>query len=86
MVSSAHDLAGTGFVDTADALAVAAFDLARRCAGGATLWRVWLLPIVIAAQLTNLRSIAEHGLTTGGNPFTASRSVQSNAARTIRVG
>ena len=49
-------------------------------AGGATLWRVWLLPIVIAAQLTNLRSIAEHGLTTGGNPFTASRSVQSNAA------
>lgn len=49
-------------------------------AGGEALLRVWILPIVVAAQLTNLRSIAEHGLTTGGNPFTASRSVQSNAA------
>jgi len=39
----------------------------------------WLLPLLLAAQLTNLRSIAEHGLTTGGNSFVASRSVRSNA-------
>jgi fatty acid desaturase len=40
--------------------------------------RVWLLPMAVAAQLSNLRSLAEHGLTTGGSPFTASRSVRSN--------
>jgi fatty acid desaturase len=40
--------------------------------------RVWLLPMVVAAQITNLRSLAEHGLTTGGSPFTATRSVVSN--------
>jgi hypothetical protein len=38
MASTAHDLAGSDFVGTAEALAVAAFDLARRCAGGATMW------------------------------------------------
>lgn len=42
------------------------------------LLRAWLVPLVLAAQVTNLRSLAEHGLTTGGNPFTASRSVLSN--------
>ncbi len=40
--------------------------------------RAWLVPMVLAAQITNLRSLAEHGLTTGGNPFTATRSVRSN--------
>lgn len=42
------------------------------------LLRAWLIPMILAAQITNLRSIAEHGLTTGDNPFTASRSVRSN--------
>lgn len=41
--------------------------------------RLWLIPLVIAAQVTNLRSPAEHGLTSSGSPFTASRSVRSNA-------
>jgi fatty acid desaturase len=40
--------------------------------------RAWLMPMVLAAQITNVRSLAEHGLTTGGNPFTATRSVVSS--------
>jgi fatty acid desaturase len=44
----------------------------------AAVLRLWLIPLIIASQLTNIRGIAEHGLTTGGNPFTASRTVLSN--------
>ncbi len=40
--------------------------------------RLWLFPMLVAAQLTNLRSLAEHGLTTSGNPFTATRSVRTS--------
>lgn len=40
--------------------------------------RLWLFPMLVAAQLTNLRSLAEHGLTTGGSPFTATRSVRTS--------
>ncbi|MBI2619304.1 MAG: fatty acid desaturase family protein [Ignavibacteriales bacterium] len=40
---------------------------------------VWILPLLVAAQLSNVRGLAEHGLTTGGNDFTASRTVVSNA-------
>jgi fatty acid desaturase len=40
--------------------------------------QLWLFPMMVAAQITGLRSIAEHGLTTGGSPFTASRSVLTN--------
>jgi fatty acid desaturase len=40
--------------------------------------RLWLLPMLVAAQLTNLRGLAEHGLTTGGSPFTATRSVRTS--------
>jgi fatty acid desaturase len=40
--------------------------------------KVWILPLLIAAQLANVRGISEHGLTTGGNPFTNSRTVISN--------
>ncbi|MGH7702980.1 MAG: fatty acid desaturase family protein [Gemmatimonadales bacterium] len=40
--------------------------------------RLWLLPMLVAAQFTNVRSLAEHGLTTAGNAFTATRSVISN--------
>jgi fatty acid desaturase len=40
---------------------------------------LWLAPLLLAAQLTNIRSLAEHGLTTSGNPFTATRTVISIA-------
>jgi fatty acid desaturase len=39
---------------------------------------VWILPLLVAAQFTNVRGLAEHGLTTGHNEFTASRTVVSN--------
>lgn len=51
--------------------------LALWCAPSAVM-RLWLLPMVVAAQLTNIRSLAEHGLTTSGNPFTATRSVRTS--------
>lgn len=43
-----------------------------------TIVRVWILPLLIAAQLTNIRGLAEHGMTTGGNPFINTRTVISN--------
>lgn len=39
--------------------------------------RLWFWPLVVAAQLTSLRSLAEHGLTSGDNPFVATRSVRT---------
>ncbi len=39
---------------------------------------VWVYPLLIAAQLTNVRGLAEHGMTTSGNPFTDTRTVISN--------
>ncbi len=39
---------------------------------------VWLIPLLIAGQLSNVRGLAEHGLTTGGNEFTDSRTVLSS--------
>lgn len=45
----------------------------------AAMVRLWLLPMLVAGQLTNLRSLAEHGLTTGGSPFTATRSVRTTS-------
>lgn len=44
----------------------------------ALIWKLWLLPLIIGALLTQLRAIAEHGLTTRGNVFTATRTVTSN--------
>lgn len=40
--------------------------------------QVWVLPLLVAAQLTNIRGLAEHGMTTGGNPFINTRTVISN--------
>ena len=40
--------------------------------------KVWGLPLLVAGQLSNVRGLAEHGVTTGDNPFTNSRSVISN--------
>lgn len=39
---------------------------------------IWLIPLLIAAQLTNVRGLAEHSLTTGDNVFTETRTVRSN--------
>jgi fatty acid desaturase len=39
---------------------------------------IWFYPWVVAAHISNVRGFAEHGLTTGGNPFTATRSITSN--------
>ena len=38
----------------------------------------WVYPLLVAAQLTNVRGLAEHGMTTGGNPFVDTRTVISN--------
>lgn len=40
--------------------------------------QLWVYPLLIAAQLANVRGLAEHGLTTGGNDFTSTRTVVSN--------
>jgi len=39
---------------------------------------IWLIPLLIAAQLTNVRGLAEHTLTTSNNVFTETRTVTSN--------
>jgi len=41
------------------------------------LWHVWGLPLLITALLSQVRAVAEHGLTEKGNVFTASRTVRS---------
>ena len=40
----------------------------------------WLYPLLLAGQFANLRGIAEHGLTTGGNEFTDTRTVTTHPA------
>ena len=42
--------------------------------------KLWIIPLLISAHLTELRAVAEHGLTTRGNTFTATRTVVSNRA------
>jgi fatty acid desaturase len=42
------------------------------------LWRIWLMPLLLTALLSQLRAVAEHGLTAKGSVFTASRTVVSN--------
>ncbi len=39
---------------------------------------LWFFPMIVAAHLTEFRAVAEHGLTTRGNVFTATRTVVSN--------
>lgn len=38
----------------------------------------WLYPLLFAGQFANVRGIAEHGMTTGGNEFTDTRTVATN--------
>ncbi len=40
--------------------------------------KIWLIPFIIASHLISLRAVAEHSMATGGNPFTATRTVLSN--------
>ncbi len=40
--------------------------------------KIWIIPLLISAHFTELRAVAEHGLTTRGNVFTATRTVVSN--------
>jgi fatty acid desaturase len=43
-------------------------------------WMVegWLLPLIVAGQIANVRGIAEHGMTTSGNEMTDTRTVATN--------
>jgi fatty acid desaturase len=41
--------------------------------------QVWLIPLLIAGQLSSVRGIAEHGFTTKGNEFVNTRTVLSNS-------
>jgi fatty acid desaturase len=38
----------------------------------------WLLPLLVAGQIANIRAIAEHGLTTNGNEMTDTRTVATH--------
>lgn len=38
----------------------------------------WLIPLLVAGQIANIRGISEHGMTTGGNEMTDSRTVATN--------
>jgi fatty acid desaturase len=40
--------------------------------------QLWLIPLLIAGQLSNVRGLAEHGMTTSGNEFIDTRTVISN--------
>jgi fatty acid desaturase len=40
----------------------------------------WIYPLLLAGQIANLRGIAEHGLTTGGNELTDTRTVTTHPA------
>lgn len=59
------------------ALIIGAVTLAVRTAPPQALWHIWGLPLVITALLSQVRAVAEHGLTEKGNVFTASRTVRS---------
>ncbi len=38
----------------------------------------WLLPLLVAGQIANIRGIAEHGMTTSGNEMTDTRTVATH--------
>lgn len=40
----------------------------------------WLLPLIVAGQIANIRGIAEHGMTTSGNEMTDTRTVATHPA------
>lgn len=61
-------------------LVIGAATLAVREVPLHALWRAWGLPLLITALLSQIRAVAEHGLTAKGNVFTASRTVISSRA------
>ncbi|HEX7517520.1 MAG TPA: fatty acid desaturase [Chthoniobacterales bacterium] len=60
------------------ALIVAALASAFYFFPGAWVLKAWIFPMFVAGQLANVRGLAEHGLTTAGNPFSETRTVVSN--------
>lgn len=60
------------------ALILVAVGLAFWTVQTATLLKLWVFPLLIGAQISNVRGLAEHGLTTSGNPFTDTRTITSN--------
>ncbi len=59
-------------------LLIGALAFAVRMVTPHALWCVWGLPLLITAVLSQVRAVAEHGLTVKGNVFTASRTVLSS--------
>jgi fatty acid desaturase len=45
----------------------------------------WIYPLLLAGQIANLRGIAEHGLTTGGNELTDTRTVTTHPALAFMI-
>jgi fatty acid desaturase len=39
---------------------------------------LWLIPLVLAAHMTAIRGLSQHGIAEAGDPFLASRSIQAN--------
>lgn len=50
---------------------------AHALVGGPALLRLWLIPLTATGLCSQVRAVAEHGLTLKGNTFTASRTVTS---------
>ncbi len=52
-----------------------------------TNWMVegWLLPLIVAGQIANIRGIAEHGMTTSGNELTDTRTVATNSVLSFLI-
>ena len=63
----------------AEYLALAPFYLALFfIAPSGVLVSLWLIPLIIAAHLTAIRGLTQHGITNAQDPFLASRSIQAN--------
>jgi len=60
------------------ALIMGLFGIAIRLFPFESILQVWFFPWLVAAQITSFRGVPEHAVTTGGNVFTATRTVLSN--------
>jgi fatty acid desaturase len=43
----------------------------------------WLIPLLVAVQIANIRGVAEHGMTTAGNEFINTRTVRTNPVMSL---
>lgn len=57
---------------------VFAVALAWTLVPAAVMVEAWLIPLLVAGMIANMRGIAEHGMTTGGNEFSDTRTVMTN--------